>query len=180
MCAFPLWRYDVGRPTTKPDLLKAAADGFAQLNSCIDHMPPTVLMAEYAFEDRDRNARDVLWHLHAWHEMVIEWHRVGTLQGGTPAVPGEGYTWKTLPALNLEIWKDAQAITFTDARAALEDSHVRVVRLIESHANDELFGRNVYAWTKSATLGAYFVSSTSSHYNWALTKLRKHKRLSTV
>jgi len=175
-----LWSNDVGRPTSKQDLLAAAADGFAQLNSSIDHLPAAALTAEFAFEDRDRSVRDVLWHLHAWHVMVIEWHRVGTLQGGSPAVPGEGYTWKTLPALNHEIWKDAQALTLAEARAELEDSHARVMSLIESHTNGELFGRNTYAWTKSTTLGAYFVSSTSSHYSWALTKLRKHKRSSQV
>ncbi|MDR1213109.1 MAG: ClbS/DfsB family four-helix bundle protein, partial [Propionibacteriaceae bacterium] len=44
------------------------------------------------------------------------------------------------------------------------------------HTNDELFSRGVYPWTKSTTLGAYFVSATSSHYDWAMKKLRKHKR----
>lgn len=34
-----------------------------------------------------------------------------------------------------------------------------------------------YAWTKTTTLGAYFVSSTSSHYDWAMKKLRRHTHL---
>ncbi len=80
----------MARPTSRDDLLAAAADGFVKLNSFVDGLPAGAIDAEFAFEDRDRNVRDVLWHLHTWHQMVIEWHRVGTLEGGVPAVPGEG------------------------------------------------------------------------------------------
>jgi hypothetical protein len=74
------------------------------------------------------------------------------------------------------VWHRAQQVQFPEARSALEASHAHVIRLIESHTNDELFSRGVYPWTKSTTLGAYFVSATSSHYDWAMKKLRQHKR----
>ncbi|MDR0365567.1 MAG: ClbS/DfsB family four-helix bundle protein, partial [Bifidobacteriaceae bacterium] len=160
----------MARPTTRDDLLAAAADGFAKLTGLVDGLPAGAVDAEFAFEDRDRNVRDVLWHLHAWHEMVIGWHRVGTIEGGVPAVPGEGYTWKTLPELNLKAWERGQLVPLADARAAFEGSHAQVVKLIDSHTNDQLFSRGLYPWTKSTTLGAYFVSATSSHYDWAMKK----------
>lgn len=166
----------MARPTTRDELLTAAATNYEKLNTLIEGLPAHALAAEFAFDDRDRNVRDVLWHLHVWHEMVTSWHRVGTLEGGTPAVPGAGYTWRTLPALNQEIWNAAQQVSLTDARAALPVSHAQVVALIESHSNDELFSRGVYPWTKSTTLGAYFVSATASHYDWAMKKIRKHAR----
>ncbi|MDR0625808.1 MAG: ClbS/DfsB family four-helix bundle protein [Bifidobacteriaceae bacterium] len=166
----------MARPTTRDDLLLAASDGFAKLTGLIDHLPAGAIEAEFAFEDRDRNVRDVLWHLHTWHGMVIEWHLVGTVEGGVPAVPGEGYTWKTLPLLNQEVWEKAQLVPLSHAREAFEASHTQVVRLIESHTNDELFSRGVYPWTKSTTLGAYFISATSSHYDWAMKKLHQHRR----
>lgn len=93
-----------------------------------------------------------------------------------PAIPGEGYTWRTLPDLNQKLWESAQEVAYQDARSALEASHTHVFRLIESHTNVELFSRGIYAWTKTTTLGAYFVSGTSSHYDWALKKLRRHAR----
>ncbi|MDR0592557.1 MAG: ClbS/DfsB family four-helix bundle protein [Bifidobacteriaceae bacterium] len=164
------------RPTTRDDLLVAASDGFAKLTDLIDHLPAGAIEAEFAFEDRDRNVRDVLWHLHTWHEMVIGWHRVGTVEGGAPAVPGHGHTWKTLPGLNREVWQKAQAVPLPAARQAFEASHAQVVSLIEAHTNHQLFARGVYPWTKSTTLGAYFVSATSSHYDWAMKKLRLHQR----
>lgn len=170
----------MARPTNRDDLLAAAAAGFAKLTGLADELPAEAIDAEFAFEDRDRNVRDVLWHLHTWHKMVIDWHREGTLEGGFPAVPGEGYTWRTLPDLNQLVWEQAQRVQLADARLALEGSHAHVVRLIESHTFDELFSRGFYPWTKSTTLGAYFVSATSSHYDWAMKKLRKHKRTSST
>lgn len=166
----------MARPTSRDDLLTAAADGFVKLNSFVDGLPAGAIDAEFAFEDRDRNVRDVFWHPHTWHQMVIEWPRVGTLEGGVPAVPGEGYTWKTLPDLNQKAWEHAQLVQLADAREAFETSHDHVIAVIESHTNEELFSRGRYRWAKSTTLGAYFGSAKSSHYDWVMKKLRKHKR----
>lgn len=163
------------RPTTRIALLAAAAERFATMTALVNGLPVDELTAEFAFAGRDRNARDVLWHLHTWHDMVSEWHQIGTVEGGIPAVPGYGYTWRTLPDLNRKVWEVAQNVDLNDARRALESSHSQVMGLIEAHTDEELFSRGVYPWTKSTTLGSYFVSATSSHYDWALKKLRAHK-----
>jgi len=39
---------------------------------------------------------------------------------------------------------------------------------------EELFERGIYKWTKTSTLGAYFIGATSSHYDWAMKKLKRH------
>ena len=162
------------RPTTKTELIAAANGQFDKLWGLIDSMSEEERNAAFLFEDRDKNLRDVLIHLYEWHKMVEDWHKTGTIQGGMPAVPGEGYTWKTLPALNMEIWKKYQDVSPSDAVAKLRDSHEMILKLTESHTNDELFARGVYKWTKSSTLGAYFVSCTSSHYDWAMKKIKNH------
>ena len=164
----------MARPTCKTDLEQAASEWFAKLWTLIDSMTEEEQNAAFLFEDRDKNLRDVLVHLYEWHQMVKTWHRIGTLEGGMPHVPGEGYTWKTLPALNMEIWKKYQNVPLADAKTMLHESHSMVMELIAPHSNEELFERNVYKWTKSSTLGAYFISATSSHYDWAMKKLKKH------
>ena len=169
----------MSRPATKNDLVAAAAHEYTKLTSLIDSLPDDVIHAEFAFEDRDRTVRDVLWHLHIWHSMLMEWHRIGVLEGGMPVVPAIGYTWRTTPMLNQKIWEEAQSVDFSRARNTLEASHHHVLELIDHHANEELFSFGVYAWTKSTTLGSYFVSATSSHYDWAIKKVRKHKRTFT-
>jgi len=164
----------MARPTTKPDLMNAADEQFIKLWKLIDSMTEEEQFAEFRFEDRDRNLRDVLVHLYEWHQMVKNWHRIGTIEGGSPHVPGEGYTWKTLPALNVEIWKKYQDVSLASAKEMLRKSHIMILEIADGHSNDELFSKNIYKWTKTSTLGAYFVSSTSSHYDWAMKKLKRH------
>jgi hypothetical protein len=123
---------------------------------------------------RDKNLRDVLVHLYEWHQMIKRWHREGTVNGGMPAVPGEGYTWRTLPELNQKIWERYQNVSLDDSKTMLHESHAMIVSLIGSHTNDELFSKGIYRWTKTSTLGAYFVSGTSSHYEWAMNKVKVH------
>ena len=164
----------MSRPTTKPDLFEAANYQFEKLWKLIDSMSTEEQNAAFLFEDRDKNLRDVLVHLYEWHQMVKRWHREGTLEDGMPEVPGRGYTWKTLPGLNMEIWQQYQGTSLSEAKAMLCESHEMILGLIEPHSNDELFSKNVYKWTKSSTLGAYFVSGTSSHYDWAVKKIKHH------
>ncbi|HOP45228.1 MAG TPA: ClbS/DfsB family four-helix bundle protein, partial [Flavobacteriales bacterium] len=38
---------------------------------------------------------------------------------------------------------------------------------------EELFEKKRYRWTGSTSLGAYLVSATSSHYDWALKLIQK-------
>ena len=166
----------MARPTNKPDLLKAADSQFEKMWNLVDSMSADEQTAAFRFEDRDKNLRDILVHLYEWHQMVERWHRIGTLEGGMPDVPGKGYTWKTLPDLNLEIWKKYQDVSLDESKRMLGESHKMVKALVESHSNEELFNKGVYRWTKSSTLGAYFVSSMPSHYEWAMTKIKKHIR----
>ena len=58
----------------------------------------------------------------------------------------------------------------------LAKSHEQVMELAESFTNEELFSKGVYKWVGTSTLGSYFVSNLSSHYNWALKKLKAHRK----
>jgi Uncharacterized conserved protein len=164
----------MSRPTTKSELVEAANKQFKKLWDIVDSMPEEKQHASFRFEDRDKNLRDVLVHLHEWHKMVENWHRIGVLENGNPVVPGEGYTWKTLPDLNLKIWKKYQDTDLESSKQMLMESHTMIMNLIETHTNDELFLKSVYKWTKSSKLGAYFVGCTSSHYDWAMKKIKRH------
>ncbi len=57
----------------------------------------------------------------------------------------------------------------------LAASHARVLGLIGQFSDEELFTRKHFGWTGSTSLGAYCVSATSSHYEWAVKKLRRHR-----
>jgi hypothetical protein len=176
----------MSRPTSKADLIGAADEQFSKLLNIIGRMDEEARNATFdlggdpgrteAHWDRDKNLRDILVHLYEWHQMVKRWYTEGTVKGGMPAVPGEGYTWRTLPELNQRIWERYQSTSLTDSETMLRGSHEMIMDLIRSHTNDELFSKGVYKWTKSTTLGAYFVSCTASHYEWAMNKIKVHIR----
>lgn len=48
--------------------------------------------------------------------------------------------------------------------------------VIESHSYDDLFTPGRLAWTRKNTLGAYFVSATSSHCLWSRTRIARWRK----
>ena len=52
-----------------------------------------------------------------------------------------------------------------------------LMEVIQTMSNDELFQKNVYDWVGGSTIGSYFVSVTSSHYDWAMKKIKAHRKM---
>jgi len=165
----------MSRPTTKDALLKASNDGFSTLVEEIESVPDSLRCKEFPFEGRDRTIRDVVCHLHEWHRLMMDWHRVG-MSGSKPDIPAAGYTWKTTPALNRVLWERHQSTSLEQALGLLRQSRRGVHDLIFQHTDEELFTKKLFPWTGSTSLGAHLVSSTSSHYAWGLKKVRKLKK----
>jgi len=160
------------RPKTKKELLGLSDLNFKKLNAFIDELPDNQQNVEFHPGTMNRNIRDVLAHLHEWHLMMERWYKEG-LKGEKPAIPAEGYTWKTTPELNRKIWEKYRDSDLDKIRKSFEESHKRIYSIIKKHSNDELFEKKRYKWTGSTSLGAYLISATSSHYDWALKLIKK-------
>ncbi|MCL1906409.1 MAG: ClbS/DfsB family four-helix bundle protein [Propionibacteriaceae bacterium] len=160
------------RPKNSAELIEAATSEYDKLMALIESLTIEQREAEFGFDDRDRCVRDVVAHLSEWHYMMSRWYDVG-MSGEKPVIPAEGYTWRTLPALNQKIWVEAQEIPLDKAMSELEETHAVMMTLITHHSDEELFAKKYYPWTGSTSLGAYLISSTSSHYDWAVKKLKK-------
>lgn len=175
----------LARPTTKMDLLAAANQKFSDLESLLDSMTPEQLEANFQFDatflkkqtaahwTRDKNVRDVLIHLYEWHELLLNW--ITNNQAGipTPFLPAP-YNWKNYAEMNVSFQKKHQDIPMVQAWTWLENSHQKVLALIATLSNDALFLKGYFPWAKTTTVGSYCVSATSSHYDWAIKKLKKH------
>jgi hypothetical protein len=165
----------MARPTTKDGLIEASETGLRLLLEEIDAVPVDLQAAELVSEVGDRSIRDVVCHLYEWHRLMLGWYESG-MRGEKPAIPAEGYTWKTTPALNDMLRARHSDTPLAAARDELLASHRAIHGLIDSHTDAELFTKQYYPWTGSTSLGAYFVSSTSSHYEWARKKIRRFKK----
>lgn len=104
--------------------------------------------------------------------MMLEWYKVG-MKGEKPDIPARGYTWKTTPELNRWIWNKYKNTTLEKAKLNFKLSYQEIQGIIESHSDEELFEKKRYKWTGTTSLGAYLISATSSHYDWALKIIRK-------
>lgn len=157
------------RPTTKVDLLAAATDEFERLWTAVESVSPDDLVSPGACDEW--SVKDLLAHLYAWHEMALRWEREGAA-GERPAIPADGYTFAETPALNAAIHERHRDDAWDDVVAKLRASHERVLRVIDTYGDEDLFTKRRYPWTKSTSVGAYFVSATSSHYAWASKLIR--------
>lgn len=118
------------------------------------------------------SVKDVLAHLLEWQNMVLKWHTAG-LQGKVIPIPAEGLNWAQIPLLNQRIYEAYCGTPLADIQKQLKATHKKMLNTIQGLSDEELFTRGHYAWTKNNTLGTYFVSCTSSHYNWARTNIKK-------
>jgi len=160
------------RPQNKADLLRLAKANFSKLQSTIDRYNPSGELREFKLDTMNRNVRDVMGHLHQWHLMMEDWYTIG-MSGKKPEMPAAGYTWKNTGALNKMIWEACQAISLAEMQSKLIRSHQAMLELIEKHTDEELFEKKRYPWTGSTSLGAYLISATSTHYDWAIKLIRK-------
>lgn len=165
----------MARPTTKEELLKCSRENYRKLIHYIDSLSDEERDADFPDGTMNRNIRDVLAHLHQWHRMMLAWYKVG-MEGEKPEMPARGYTWKMTPDLNKKIWEDYHDYSLEEIRKLLDESYKDVQKLIRKHSNNELFKKKYYKWTGSTSLGAYLVSATSSHYDWAYKLIKKAKR----
>ena len=163
----------MSRPKTKDELVKLSHNNFNQLNDFIDSLEDQ--MAQFPEGTLNRNVMDVLAHLHHWHIMMLSWYEVG-MQGQKPEMPAKSYTWKTLPDLNREIWQKYRNIELDKVRQMLTSSFNELQDIIRKHSNEELFEKKRYKWTGTTSLGAYLVSATSSHYDWAYKLIKKARK----
>ena len=175
----------MSRPTSKADLISAATAQYAKLNALIAGMTEQELATPFDFSadekkkeahwGRDRSLRDVLVHLYEWHQLLLRWVAANQSGQTQPFLPPP-YNWKTYGEMNRMFWQKHQNTSLPQAQALLDESHREVLALAERFTNEELFTRGVFPWVGGSPLGAYFVSTTSSHYDWAMKKLKAHRK----
>lgn len=122
--------------------------------------------------------KDILAHLFAWQQMVLDWYAVGK-RGDIPKTPSEEFNWQQLPQLNQRIYEQHRDRSLEDVLADFHASHRQMLTAIDEMSAEEIFTPGYYKWTKKLPFVSYIGSSTSSHYNWANKEIRKWKKAQT-
>lgn len=162
------------KPKTKLELLHLSKKNFEKLFEYIESRSEEEQLKEFSTPTMNRNIRDVLAHLHHWHLLMLNWYEVG-MSGEKPDMPAKGYTWRTTSDLNKWIRENYQSVELAEIKKLLSNSFQQVQKIILSHSDKELFEKKKYHWTGSTSLGAYLISNTSSHYDWAFKLIKKNR-----
>ncbi len=160
----------MARARTKQELLDFGEKEYKKLMELVGSFTPDQQEKLEVFENR--TIKDVLAHLHDWHELVFAWEDEG-MSGGKPAMPAEGYTWKDLPAFNEMLYKKSKDKSLAEVVGAFEKSHAKAMKRIEAYESDDLEAKGKFAWTATTNIASYYASCTSSHYVWAGDLLKK-------
>jgi len=158
------------RPTTKNQLLETIEIERKALEKFLTELSPAQMIQPGVVGEW--SVKDVLAHLIEWEHMVLSWHSAG-LQGKVPVTPAEGFNWAQLPQLNQQIYEKYRTRALAEIQKEFKSSYKKMLSSIQGLSEEDLFTRGRFAWTKNNTLGAYFISSTSSHYHWARTTMKK-------
>lgn len=175
----------MSRAATKVDMMADAAGNYEKLCTMMEGMNEKELSAEFDFSadakkkeahwKRDKNLRDVLVHLYEWHRLLLTWVDANQRGENRPFLPAP-YSWKTYGDMNVAFWRKHQNTPLEDAKTMLAYSHAEVLALAEKFSDEELFSKGAYPWAGGSTLGSYFISTTASHYDWAMKKLKAHRK----
>lgn len=173
----------MSRATTKTELMEAAEGQYNKMWKLIDSMTQeeregTLFYGEgfckpEAHWQRDKNLRDVLAHLYEWHQLLLNWVESNQKGEARPFLPPP-YSWKDYGAMNVGFWEKHQATSYENAKEMLAGSHKEVMKLIQSFSDAELFEKKYFTWTGATSVGAYCISVTSSHYDWAMKKIKTY------
>jgi hypothetical protein len=161
----------MARPMNKSQLVEFSENEFHRLTTLIDTLTPKQRDSEYVFDNR--TPKDIVAHLYAWQLMELSWYSDGE-KGLKPQIPAPGYTFKDSPALNEKLFQDYKDISWDKLIKLLMDSHNKLLSIIKSHTNEELFTKKKYVWTGSSDMAVYLRSALSSHYVWAIDLIRKY------
>ena len=171
----------MAKAKTKQELVAAANDQFEKLWDLVNSLSEEQQRGTFEFDgkeahwQRDKNIRDILVHLYEWHQLLLKW--VASNQAGVEAqFLREPYNWKTYGEMNVDFWNEHQETTYEDSIKMLNKSHQDVLDLIDKFSDKELLEKDVFSWVGGSTLGQYCSSATSSHYDWAIKKIKRYKK----
>ncbi|POH64379.1 hypothetical protein C3B61_13090 [Cryobacterium zongtaii] len=158
-------------PSSKADLVAAIGTTFAQLESDLDRVPPS-LVYDQVLPGHAKNTMmspaELVSYLIGWNEQVATWH--ARRAAGLPdELPAAGIKWNELGLLAQRYYDAYRDETWDELRAHLVGAKDNLLALIEDYTDADLYGRQ---WYGKWTMGRMISLNSSSPYMNARGRLR--------
>lgn len=162
----------MGIPQDKAELLLAIDTNFGKLSKALQAVPENRAQ-ELAIEGHNKgtsmSVANLVAYLIGWNELVIKW--IERDAAGLPVdFPETGFKWNELGRLAQKFYRDYEGLAYPALLARLMAARTRIVELIVTRSDDELYGR---PWYEQWTLGRMIQLNTASPYHNANGRLRK-------
>ncbi len=164
----------MARPQNKKELIQFAQNEHKRLIDLISQLSDRERDLEFVFDNR--TVKDIVAHLYAWQILEFGWY-MEEMKGNKPVIPAPGYSFKDTPVFNEKLYNDYKNISWSELFKDFTKSHKKLVSIIKSHTEEELFTKKKYIWTGTTDMSVYFRAALSSHYVWAIDLIRKHFKL---
>lgn len=123
-----------------------------------EHLP-------FLYQGRDHNHRDVLYHLYAWHHILLDLYHHNP---NSPIELRKGYSWANLEALNYALLDEGKVFTLAEMKELIAKSHQQVIDLLKNISELDLNQPKKYPFTGESVLGEFFDECLALHYAWAM------------
>ena len=154
--------------TNKPDLIAVTQKDFDKLITVITDIPSAQAMSK---RQDDTSIKDVIAHRAHWISLFLGWYKDGQA-GKAVDFPAKGYKWNDLKAYNAKLRKDQSAMDWDQAGDLLALNHRKLMKFIETHSNDALYGGPMQGASNAWTVGRWAEAAGASHYRSAAKWIR--------
>lgn len=163
-------------PKTKDELHTAIKSAFEKLWQDYQSVPDSMsreIGVEGNIKGTEISVADTVAYLVGWGKLVLKWYAL-SVKSEPIDFPETGFQWNELGKLATHFHDTYVDWQYDDLLAEFQQITKRLLDLITSLDNDELYGDN---WYKSYTLGRMIQFNTSSPMNNMRTKVRRFKKL---
>ena len=150
----------MNRPTSKTELLHAIRAERRKLEVAIKSISDTDMVRSPS--PGAWSVKDILAHVSAWEDTFVGWYQAG-LKGGKVDKPDFSKSG-VLAEVNRGIYEANKDRSLKAVLAAFDSSYERILSLVESIPEEDIFKRGRFSWTGTQKLLGYITSNTSSHY----------------
>jgi hypothetical protein len=162
-------------PVNKEELIKAIILNYEKLKKELATIPAELT----GFKELEGHAKgtsmsinNLLAYLLGWGELVLKWNKKKDNDKEVD-FPETGYKWNELGKLAQKFYEDYKEENFTSLQQKLDKNVTKILALIESKTNHELYES---AWYEKWTLGRMIQFNTASPYTNARGRIRKWKK----
>jgi len=162
----------MNKPTTKTELLRAIRAERKKLEAALIGVSDADMVRSPRLGAW--SIKDILAHVSAWDDTFVGWYEAG-LKGGKVDKPNFSQAG-VLSEVNRGIYETNKNRSLEDVLSGFKSSYERILKVVTSIPEEDIFARGKFAWTGTGKLVTYITSNTTLHYPGHLTMIEALKR----